>query len=107
MTPCSFNSSIICFNITDFPHLLIPTKIYICDKFPIPIETNPEAINLVRQELIKYTIGKSYWLCILYIKLCTLYVNFELIEYEDLQDYKELNKYVKDKIQDIKLSNFL
>lgn len=26
---------------------------HICDKFPIPIETNPEAINLVRQELIK------------------------------------------------------
>lgn len=27
-----------------------------------------------------------------------IYVNFELIEYEDLQDYKELNKYIKEKI---------
>ena len=29
-----------------------------------------------------------------------IYVNFELIEYEDLQDYKELNKYIKEKIVD-------
>ncbi len=29
-----------------------------------------------------------------------IYVNFELIEYENLQDYKELNKYIKDKIVD-------
>lgn len=27
-----------------------------------------------------------------------IYVNFELIEYEDLQDYKKLNKYIKEKI---------
>jgi hypothetical protein len=31
-----------------------------------------------------------------------IYVNFELIEYEDLQDYKELNKYIKEKIVDKK-----
>ena len=31
-----------------------------------------------------------------------IYVNFELIEYEDLQDYKELNKYIKEKITDEK-----
>ena len=31
-----------------------------------------------------------------------IYVNFELIEFEDLQDYKELNKYIKDKIIDNK-----
>lgn len=31
-----------------------------------------------------------------------IYVNFELIEYEDLQDYKELNKYIKEKIVDEK-----
>ena len=29
-----------------------------------------------------------------------IYVNFEYIEYEDLQDYKTLNKYIKDKIVD-------
>ena len=29
-----------------------------------------------------------------------IYINFEYIEYEDLTDYKELNKYVKDKIVD-------
>lgn len=29
-----------------------------------------------------------------------IYINFELIEYEDLQDYKELNKYIKEKIID-------
>lgn len=29
-----------------------------------------------------------------------IYVNFELIEYEDLQDYKQLNKYIKEKIID-------
>ena len=27
-----------------------------------------------------------------------IYVNFEFIEYERLQDYKELNKYIKEKI---------
>lgn len=27
-----------------------------------------------------------------------IYVNFELIEYEDLQDYKKLNQYIKEKI---------
>lgn len=27
-----------------------------------------------------------------------IYVNFEFIEYEKLQDYKELNKYIKEKI---------
>ena len=32
-----------------------------------------------------------------------IYVNFEFIEYEDLTDYKKLNKYVKDKIIDDKL----
>lgn len=31
-----------------------------------------------------------------------IYVNFEFIEYEDLQDYKELNKYIKEKIIDEK-----
>lgn len=31
-----------------------------------------------------------------------IYVNFEFIEYEKLQDYKELNKYIKDKIIDDK-----
>ena len=31
-----------------------------------------------------------------------IYVNFEFIEYEDLQDYKELNKYIKEKIIDKK-----
>lgn len=31
-----------------------------------------------------------------------IYVNFEFIEYEDLQDYKELNKYIKEKIIDDK-----
>ena len=31
-----------------------------------------------------------------------IYVNFELIEYEDLQDYKKLNKYIKEKIVDKK-----
>lgn len=31
-----------------------------------------------------------------------IYVNFELIEYEDLQDYKKLNKYIKEKIVDEK-----
>ena len=31
-----------------------------------------------------------------------IYINFELIEYEDLQDYKELNKYIKEKIIDEK-----
>lgn len=32
-----------------------------------------------------------------------IYVNFEFIEYEDLTDYKKLNRYVKDKIVDDKL----
>lgn len=31
-----------------------------------------------------------------------IYVNFEFIEYEELQDYKKLNKYIKDKIIDEK-----
>lgn len=31
-----------------------------------------------------------------------IYVNFELIEYEELQDYKKLNKYIKEKIIDDK-----
>ena len=31
-----------------------------------------------------------------------IYVNFEIIEFEDLQDYKKLNKYIKDKIIDEK-----
>ena len=31
-----------------------------------------------------------------------IYINFEFIEYEDLQDYKELNKYIKEKIIDDK-----
>ena len=31
-----------------------------------------------------------------------VYVNFELIEYEELQDYKKLNKYIKEKIIDNK-----
>lgn len=26
-----------------------------------------------------------------------VYINFEFIEYEELQDYKKLNKYIKDK----------
>ena len=32
-----------------------------------------------------------------------IYVNFEFIEFENLTDYKELNKYVKEKIKDEKL----
>lgn len=32
-----------------------------------------------------------------------IYVNFEYIEYEDLQNYKTLNKYIKDKIIDKKM----
>ena len=31
-----------------------------------------------------------------------IYVNFEFIEYENLQDYRELNKYLKEKIVDEK-----
>ena len=31
-----------------------------------------------------------------------LYINFELIEFEDLKDYKKLNYYIKEKIQDNK-----
>lgn len=31
-----------------------------------------------------------------------IYVNFEFIEYEKLQDYKELNKYIKERIMDNK-----
>ena len=31
-----------------------------------------------------------------------IYVNFEFIEYENLQDYKELNRYIKEKIVDDK-----
>ena len=31
-----------------------------------------------------------------------IYVNFELIEYEELRDYKELNKYIKERITDKK-----
>ncbi len=32
-----------------------------------------------------------------------IYVNFEFIEYEELKDYKELNKYIKEKIEDKKM----
>lgn len=32
-----------------------------------------------------------------------IYINFEFIEFEELLDYKELNKYIKDKIQDDKI----
>ncbi len=32
-----------------------------------------------------------------------IFINFEFIEYEELLDYKKLNKYVKDKIQDNKI----
>ena len=32
-----------------------------------------------------------------------IYVNFEFVEYEDLKDYKKLNKYIKDKIKDDKI----
>ena len=31
-----------------------------------------------------------------------LYINFEFVEYEELKDYKKLNQYVKEKIQDNK-----
>ena len=31
-----------------------------------------------------------------------IYINFELIEYEELQDYKKLNRYIKEKIVDNK-----
>ena len=31
-----------------------------------------------------------------------IYINFEYIEYEELKDYKKLNKYIKDKIKDDK-----
>ena len=29
-----------------------------------------------------------------------LYINFEYIEYEELKDYKKLNKYIKDQLLD-------
>lgn len=32
-----------------------------------------------------------------------IYINFEFIEYEELQDYKKLNSYIKEKIKDNKL----
>ena len=32
-----------------------------------------------------------------------IYINFELVEYEELQDYKKLNKYIKDNIKDNKI----
>ncbi|MCF0126194.1 MAG: ATP-binding protein, partial [Clostridia bacterium] len=32
-----------------------------------------------------------------------IYINFELIEFEELKDYKELNKYIKEKIVDKKI----
>lgn len=32
-----------------------------------------------------------------------IYVNFEFIEFEDLQDYKKLNTYIKDRIEDEKM----
>lgn len=32
-----------------------------------------------------------------------IYINFELIEYEELQDYKKLNKYIKENIKDDKI----
>ena len=32
-----------------------------------------------------------------------IYINFEFIENEELQDYKKLNHYIKDKIKDTKL----
>ena len=32
-----------------------------------------------------------------------IYINFEFIEFEQLTDYKELNKYVKEKMKDDKL----
>lgn len=31
-----------------------------------------------------------------------IYINFKFIEYENLQNYKELNKYIKEKIRDEK-----
>ena len=32
-----------------------------------------------------------------------IFINFEFIEFEDLLDYKKLNKYIKDKIKDNKI----
>ena len=32
-----------------------------------------------------------------------IYINFEFVEYEELQDYKKLNQYIKDKIIDDKI----
>jgi hypothetical protein len=32
-----------------------------------------------------------------------IYINFELVEYEDLQDYKKLNQYIKENIKDDKM----
>ena len=32
-----------------------------------------------------------------------IYINFEFVEYEELQDYKKLNKYIKEKIIDDKM----
>ena len=32
-----------------------------------------------------------------------IYINFEFIEFEDLQDYKKLNTYIKDRIEDEKI----
>ncbi|MBQ9318530.1 MAG: AAA family ATPase [Bacilli bacterium] len=31
-----------------------------------------------------------------------IFINFEFIEFEELLDYKELNKYIKDRIKDDK-----
>ncbi len=32
-----------------------------------------------------------------------IYINFELVEYEELQDYKKLNSFIKDKVKDKKI----
>ena len=50
-------------------------------------------LEQIIQELKERNIDKSH----------IIYVNFEFIEFEQLSDYKKLNQYVKDKINDDKL----
>ena len=49
-------------------------------------------LNQIIEEIKKKKVDDSH----------IIYINFEYIEYEELRDYKELNKYIKDKIVDSK-----
>lgn len=49
-------------------------------------------LKQIMDELIEKGVSKEH----------IIYINFEFIEYEDLQDYKKLNKYIKEKIIDKK-----